>query len=380
MAPKSQLPAPGIAACPSAPHRSVLGLLRAATGRPGGPGLVADLGASDPQEIVPIATFNYVHVAMAAGFETSPDLQRAVPDDLVIFFKEMEQANIRRNAAIRAQIAEIGGILAENGIRSVALKGAAELAAPVFPRPGLRFLSDVDLLVPEDDITRAAGILHGTGARSDRVDAEAERHHHHIAPLRRRDWPVMLELHRGLGTVGGQAFVAAEAVLDRALPSDLPGIAVPAPEHRLAHCVFHAQLHRPRYRDGQLSLRDILEFEVMLRAFGAEPVALARALFADSFDPASWEALDAARALVFGNESDIAALGRSPRAWAETALVDFGRPRRRRRTELLRLAGTYAKDLLSDPARRRHYLGELFRRGRLRRFLALHRDRFRRTR
>lgn len=92
--------AAGIAVCPSTPHRAVLGLVRSALGRPVGPALARDLGASDPQEIVRIATFNYLHVVLETGFDRAPELADAVPRDLMIYLREMRAANQRRNGTL----------------------------------------------------------------------------------------------------------------------------------------------------------------------------------------------------------------------------------------------------------------------------------------
>ena len=59
----------GLAACSSAPHRSVLRLTRVAMGYSAGPSLLADLKASDPEDLVRIATFNYLHAAADRRFQ-----------------------------------------------------------------------------------------------------------------------------------------------------------------------------------------------------------------------------------------------------------------------------------------------------------------------
>lgn len=369
----------GIALCPSAPHRAVLGLVGTAMGQEFGSALVDDLRASDPQDIVRIATFSYVHVVVGAAFDRAPVLADAVADDMVIYFREMRAANLRRNDSILMQLRGVGAALSAEGVEGVVLKGGAELLAPVFPDPSFRFLSDLDILVSEADIERVAARLQSGGAVALEMSEIDSWDHHHIAPLARPDWPVQVELHRSLGQREWRNLLAPDAVAATARPSGEPGLAVPSAVYRLAHAVQHAQLQPPRYRDRLLSPRDMVEFEVMRSAFDARDVAAASAMF-DVGAREAWEALDASCALVFGDPDRAAALTPAARRWAEHAIAGFGRPGRRRFGMLGRWAEWYAKELLTNPERRRHYLDQLKQPGSLRRFFSDQRDRWRRTR
>jgi len=375
----------GIEQCPSAVHRAVLGLVRVAMGRPVGGWLVDDLKASAPEEIVRIATFQYVHVLVGSAFDRLPALGRAVPKDLVIYFREMQAGNLRRNSAILTELRTIGAALAGAGLRGVVLKGGAELVAPVYPDPAFRFLSDIDILVPEPQLERAVEVLVAQGAQpaagADGVGmSEIDRaQHHHAEPLAAPGWPVVVELHRRLGRDSLGDLLAPDAVFADARPTGFPGLMGPSFAHRLAHAVLHAQLEPARYVDGLLSLRDAVEMEVLEAGMSPGEVAAARALF-DPHQQAAWDALTAARTLLFGDAARIDALAPAPRRWAERAITGFGQPRRRRLSDLGRWARWYAREFLTNPKRRRHYLAQLRRPARLRRALAVHRDRLRRTR
>ena len=371
----------GIGQCPSPTHRGVLGLVRAAVGCPVGPTLGADLRASDPDDLVRIATNAYVHVVLATGFERVPDLADAVPRDLVIFFSEMQAANLRRNEAIRVQIETVGEALCGAGLRGIVLKGGAELLDPRYPDPALRFLSDIDILVPGKDIERAAQSLHAIGALADPENQTDYRDHHHFAQLIRPDWPVPVELHRQLyAERRGRGRGLDDSLRTGAEPSGLAGLDLPAAPHRLAHAVFHAQVQSSRYRMRELSLRDALEFEILSRSLAADHIAAAAALYGATDRPAAWDALDAARCLIFGSAAEIEALPEAARAWADAAITAFGRPGHRTATTSLWLLWGYVEDLLLDPGRRRHFIRQLTRRGGLRRTLDARRDRFRRIR
>lgn len=342
--------------------------------------VIGDLRRSDPQDLVRIATMTYVHVILHEGFAQVPDLADAVPDDLVIYFSEMRQANLRRNQSIQAQLADIDRTLQRAGLSGVALKGAAELLAPLRRDPAARFLSDLDILLPEADLHRAVDLFHDLGAVSQVEDEINQRGHHHLEPLWHHEWTVILELHRGLGTDAARGILPAEAVLHEAGASGLSALRVPSPAHRLAHAVLHAQISPPRFTERALSLRDLVEVEVMMRHLTEDQIAEARTCFERNDALEAWDAFHAARDMVFEDGSGAGPYSAAARTWAEHALINFGRPGRRRWALVLRLAGYYVRALLFDPERRRHYARQLLTPGRLRLAFARQKDKVRRTR
>lgn len=354
--------------------------MRAALGGVPDAGLRADLGRSDPEELVRIAVHNYVHVVLAGAFERHPELAEAVPRDLVIFFDEMRAANVRRNESIRAELVAIGAILTAAGIRGVALKGGAELLAPVFPEPGFRFLSDVDILVPEVKLDAAVTALRASGALTGDIEATDIPAEHHYWPLYRNDWSVPLELHVNLGGGDIGRILPAKEILRDAVEVNNIGLGVPAPAHRMAHGVIHGQVKSGNQDAGRLSLRDAMEFEVLSAALSKAEVDAARALLARGDAGASWDALAAARSLIFADAADIAALDPAARRWAEAALARFGRPRRERAAAMLRWGIEHLRAFFTDSGQRRRYLHFLSRPRRLRKALARHLETWRRMR
>ncbi|UCC87654.1 MAG: nucleotidyltransferase family protein [Anaerolineales bacterium] len=81
------------------------------------------------------------------------------------------------------------------GIPALVLKGAA-LAHMVYPEPGLRPMSDVDILVPESDARRAQEVLADLGFRAPLPPGSILLHRHLTeATLHTESVPVMVEIH-----------------------------------------------------------------------------------------------------------------------------------------------------------------------------------------
>ena len=341
-------------ACRSVPHRAILGLMAPALGAPVPDSLAQDLQQSDPGELVKIATYSCVHTVIASAFENAAGLKRAVPRDLLIYFAEMQKANRQRNAAIRAQLLEIGRILAAEGIEAVALKGAAELLSPVYPAPGMRFLSDLDLLLRDRDIEAAGAALEAAGAAPSRSRGLTGRGHHHLPPLTCGSWAVSVELHHALGAAKVRSLLPADEVMAAAQPSGRPGLRLPDPLHRVMHLTAHAELSKRPLEAPVLPLRDCLEFHQMQRALPSGTVPAARAGFAAAGCSKAFTRLaEAARAVT------------EPAATPETGaglrcgnrmLRLFGRPAEQKLRKAAGWTGFYICQFVTNPQLRSYYL------------------------
>lgn len=358
-------------ACRSLPHRAVLGLMAPALGAPVPEGLVQDLCQSDPGALVKIATYSCVHTVIASAFCNAPGLRQAVPRDLRIYFAEMQQANRQRNAAILAQLLDIGEILAAKGIEAVVLKGAAELLDPVCRDPGMRFLSDIDLLLAARDIETACAALEAVGAASSRTRGVTGRGHHHLPPLSCDSWVVSTELHHALGAARVRRLLAADDVLAAARPSGRPGLRLPAPRHRVMHLVAHAELAKRPLEAPVMSLRSCLEFQQMKSALPPGSMADARSRFVATDCAGAFDRLAAASRAVFA--PDVRPASRSDLRSGNRMLRLFGRPAEQKFRKTAGWAGFYIGQFVTNPQLRSYYLRTLASRDALARVFDFHR-------
>lgn len=85
-----------------------------------------------------------------------------IPEEVTGFLRNASMLSIARNAAIYKMIAEVAGILHQEGIRIVFLKGLA-LEMTVYANRGTRQMGDADIFVPSVDIMKAYKILSEKG-------------------------------------------------------------------------------------------------------------------------------------------------------------------------------------------------------------------------
>lgn len=117
-----------------------------------------------------------------------------------------EAVNAIRNAVLFKRLSEILQVFQSQEIHVVLLKGA-DLAQSLYPEPGLRWLTDLDLLVHEASLEKALAIAHDLGYSEYLPEAfpgldKLLSYHTHMQKDGRV--PVLLELHWSL--VGSEAF------------------------------------------------------------------------------------------------------------------------------------------------------------------------------
>jgi hypothetical protein len=122
------------------------------------------------------------------------------------------------NRGVLAAAGEAIGRLADAGIRVAALKGL-HLAAAVYDNPALRKMTDVDLLVPPDQVDAARAVLLEAGYESDGADDPTI---HHVAPLvKARAAPI--ELHRDLSATRNPFRLEVAPMWARMVPISVDG-------------------------------------------------------------------------------------------------------------------------------------------------------------
>ena len=172
----------------------------------------------------------------------------AVPIPIREMLRRSTSTALRLGLLAHAQLAEIAALAGAAGIRVIALKGAAHLLAG--QAPGVRSISDIDLLVMPDDATRFHEML-----RTTLHYVSAGRAYPHHLPVLVRPGSLSIDLHVRLSDTPG--------ALDRAIwsgtrmvPAGGHSIELPSSTNMVLHTLEHglALNWMGRYR-----LRDVLD-------------------------------------------------------------------------------------------------------------------------
>jgi hypothetical protein len=114
------------------------------------------------EQIVSVGTAHFVFPALYLQFKRSGILPE-LPADLVVYMEEFAAINRQRNQQIIEQAIELTTLLNLHGISPVFLKGTAHLLDGLYDDIAERMVGDIDFLVDENLMQKAAELLISNG-------------------------------------------------------------------------------------------------------------------------------------------------------------------------------------------------------------------------
>jgi len=195
------------------------------------------------------------------------------PELLRNYLQEIYRFNINRNEAILEQLQEVVRLLNSAGVTPMLLKGGAALVSDCYPDPGMRFMWDIDLMVPVDLVDLSAAALQNAGyevpLKYRSMITETSRHHYPILILPGK--PAGVELHRRVIKDGGE-LLEPDSVWRDARPYSGRhldgGAAVMSPTDEIIYCFAHSELNNTRHhRHEQIDLRHLHQFVCLIHHY-----------------------------------------------------------------------------------------------------------------
>src|SRR4029077_6293331 len=177
---------------PTTADAALVGLLR------------ATLGTEEPADSRRVAARDWARLETLANHHgVTPIVYRAmepwsdaVPREILRRMWLGDRATVLRTRAVADLAADLGPRLSAASVSGILLKGAA-LVRTLYSDPGLRRLSDLDLLVDERDVPRAAALLDAVGFRRVRRPPRTEwpTCEFHVVYVHDRHGSIPVELH-----------------------------------------------------------------------------------------------------------------------------------------------------------------------------------------
>ena len=192
-----------------------------------------------------------------------------LPAEVASFLSAVTAANSERNALISRELRAAVELLNSIGIVPVLLKGVAYQAIGLYPEAGSRYLQDIDLLLPVEDLAAGAAVMRAHGFVAGVPDAFGE-FRHHLRPLHRAN-RVWVELHARLGPAKCAKMLPAREVIAGSREAELDGVRVriPCPEHLMVHLVMHSQMQHPYNQRVWPQMRAMFDLVLLGRKYGA---------------------------------------------------------------------------------------------------------------
>ncbi len=200
------------------------------------------------------------------------DLLVYLPEELAEHLSDVYQLNLSRNKLILEQLHDVTVLLNDSGIQPVFLKGTANLLNKLYSDPGERMIGDIDLLVPQKDYLRAAGILENVGYQSiEGFNSDHESFKHY--PRLFKAGAVDVEIHRQPVNPQNSKWFSPEMIHRemRAIPGDVQCFVL-SDNHNAIHNFIHSQLDHQRDAYGIISFRDLYDLYLVSKRINIAPV------------------------------------------------------------------------------------------------------------
>jgi putative nucleotidyltransferase-like protein len=204
--------------------------------------------------------------------------------DVRDFLNEIYSLNAGRNSRIKSQATEVVDAFSRAGIASMLLKGAVFLFEAAAEDLGERMMLDLDVLVPERDLTRSISLLQELGYAA--IGNQELAHHH--PPLVRQGDIASVEVHWRV--CEDPNLLPAERVFSERMivSAGSSRVSIPSPTHRIIHDLFHAAVQDGEFVGGVISLKALYD---LIRIDGAHHASI------------DWERIDnSMRSSGFGRE------------------------------------------------------------------------------
>jgi hypothetical protein len=213
------------------------------------------------ERVIEASSHHCVTPALAWSVKDRTDVPAPIRD----YLDTILALNDKRNQALLAALARIVAACNAIGIEPVPLKGAARLVERVYPSTSLRFLGDLDVLIPAQRAADVVAALRASGFHPDENDQPPLPSHHHLQMLHDRARGGGVELHTGVVTASSAAIIATDWFLAGTRPCAFQDLRIRLPDatRSIGHIVAHDQLDHEGYRLQRFDLRQVLDLAVI---------------------------------------------------------------------------------------------------------------------
>ena len=197
--------------------------------------------------IIDIANDHFVTPGVWAGLK-SKGLETLLEDEPYEYLHTLHALNRDRNIHLRGQLIEAVRALNHVGIKPLLFKGSGQLLQPIHDDIGSRIMSDLDILIPLQQIPDAMDALMDKGYRKADVNFNTQKRHHCTPLVRSGDYGP-IELHRRALHNEVSHVLPTQKIWEDAGSHNIDGahFYVPSPTHSILICVFHCQVFNRRY-------------------------------------------------------------------------------------------------------------------------------------
>lgn len=218
-------------------------------------------GGMDWDRVIRLANVHFLGPRLYRALAAAPGAGKR-DDEAMEYLAGLDAANRERNARLLAQLAELAAALAAEGIRPLAIKGAAELVRHAPAGGTARMLRDLDLLLPPEAALRTEAVLRALGYARFPGDPGA----HSLGGFYRGRDVGSVDIHLRLPRLFAHLLSPAE-LAERSVTLPFAGTGLCLPDASLHYVINlgHEMLHDEAAVSGLVELRYLVELADLAR-------------------------------------------------------------------------------------------------------------------
>lgn len=201
-------------------------------------------------------------------------LLEQLDDDFNAYLDAMSNFMSERNQAITSQCIEFLNKAQKKDLNPLLLKGASTLFNHVYPTPGLRLLSDLDIVFKETEFGKAKVLFHDMGYTTPEQyqTQQVTDKSHHLPPLYREGDACPVELHLQPIQTQYQHYLTIDQAFEQPQTLSHDNVTAPflalSPENEIIHCFVHSQLVDKHDAFDRMNFRHMDYFVRMVEHYG----------------------------------------------------------------------------------------------------------------
>jgi hypothetical protein len=230
---------------------------------------MAQLSEAEWDELLPLARASHVLGRIAVETQEA-GLASRLPIRVQAHLRAAAAVAQHQERTIRWELNRIERALCHLEIPILLLKGAAYATAGL-PAARGRLASDIDIMVPRAALGAVEAALEGSGWKRMKLDPYDQRYYrtwmHELPPLCHDERATVLDVHHTILPPTARLKPDPDKLWAEAKRLDGSRLHVLSPSDMVLHCAAHL------FHDGDLhrSIRDLIDIDDLLAAFGKEP-------------------------------------------------------------------------------------------------------------
>lgn len=189
-----------------------------------------------------------------------------LPADLVDHLSAIYNINLHRNRQIIEQSHELIRLLNNEGIEPVFLKGVGHLLQNLYHDAGDRIMSDIDILIPEEDIQKAANALYYAGYfHPEEFKDDDFENHHHLPGFEHKSYIAMVELHHSVFPVNYLNILSNTEIYSDRKKTEGFNAWVLSTDHQMVLNFVHNELVDDGFRYKTMVIKSLYDFYLLAK-------------------------------------------------------------------------------------------------------------------